>query len=53
LEGDNRFFILDGYNYLSSQGINSLYALTMNAPEGDGKDVFMWLDIVGNNNLIN
>ena len=36
--------VIGVFNYLSSQGINSIYALTMNAPEGDAKDVFMWLD---------
>ncbi len=36
--------IIGALNYLSSVGVNSVYALTMNAPQGDGKDVFMWID---------
>lgn len=33
--------ILGAINYLSAQGINSLYAITMNV-NGDGREVFPW-----------
>jgi len=36
--------IIGAFNYLSSVGINSVYALTMNLPKGDGQNVFMWVD---------
>ena len=36
--------IIGALNYLASEGVNSVYFLTMNV-QGDGRDVWPWLDI--------
>ncbi|MFC1504791.1 DUF5060 domain-containing protein, partial [Spirochaetota bacterium] len=35
--------IIGAMNYLADVGMNSVYFLTMNSPQGDGKDVYMWI----------
>ncbi|MEM1128723.1 MAG: DUF5060 domain-containing protein [Bacteroidota bacterium] len=34
--------LVGALNYLASEGMNAVSFLTMNAPQGDGKDVWMW-----------
>lgn len=40
--GDKGKGIIGAVNYLASKGLNAFSFLTMNAPQGDDKNVFMW-----------
>ena len=37
--------IVGALNYLASEGMNSVYFLTYNLDEGDGRDVWPWTDV--------
>ena len=41
-QGDKGKGIIGAVNYLASKGLNVFSFLTMNAPQGDDKNVFMW-----------